>query len=48
MASACLSAAPFSNAIPIVERYPARLWAEPNEGHGATSSFSIPHELQMI
>jgi len=31
----------------IVERHRGRLWAEPNEGHGATFSFSIPHELQM-
>jgi C4-dicarboxylate-specific signal transduction histidine kinase len=29
----------------IVERHRGRLWAEPNEGHGATFSFSIPHEL---
>ena len=31
----------------IVERHRGRLWAEPNEGHGATFSFSIPHDLQM-
>jgi len=30
----------------IVERHRGRLWAEPNEGHGATFSFSIPHEFQ--
>jgi signal transduction histidine kinase len=32
----------------IVERHRGRLWAEPNEGHGATFSFSIPREPQMI
>jgi C4-dicarboxylate-specific signal transduction histidine kinase len=32
----------------IVERHRGRLWAESNEGHGATFSFSIPHELQRI
>jgi signal transduction histidine kinase len=31
----------------IVERHRGRLWAEPNEGHGATFSFSIPHDPQM-
>jgi len=31
----------------IVERHRSRLWAEPNEGHGATFSFSIPHDPQM-
>jgi C4-dicarboxylate-specific signal transduction histidine kinase len=31
----------------IVERHGGRLRAEPNEGHGATFSFAIPHELQM-
>jgi signal transduction histidine kinase len=30
----------------IVERHRGRLWAEPNEGHGATFSFSIPYETQ--
>jgi signal transduction histidine kinase len=32
----------------IVERHHGRLWAEPNEGHGATFSFSIPHEQQTM
>jgi C4-dicarboxylate-specific signal transduction histidine kinase len=32
----------------IVERHRGRLWAEPNEGHGATFSFSIPRDPQMI
>lgn len=32
----------------IVERHRGHLWAEPNEGHGATFSFAIPHEPQMI
>ena len=31
----------------IVERHRGRLWAEPNESHGATFSFSIPHELRI-
>jgi len=31
----------------IVERHRGRLWAESNEGQGATFSFSIPHEAQM-
>ena len=31
----------------IVEGHRGRLWAEPNEAHGATFSFTIPHELQM-
>jgi signal transduction histidine kinase len=31
----------------IVEGHRGRLWAEPNETHGATFSFTIPHELQM-
>jgi signal transduction histidine kinase len=32
----------------IIERHHGRLWAELNESHGATFSFSIPHELRMI
>ena len=32
----------------IVERHRGRLWAEPNEGHGATFSFSIPYETHTI
>jgi C4-dicarboxylate-specific signal transduction histidine kinase len=31
----------------IVERHRGRLWAKPNEGHGATFSFSIPHDQQI-
>jgi signal transduction histidine kinase len=31
----------------IVERHRGRLWAEPNESHGATFSFSIPHEPRI-
>ena len=28
----------------IVERHHGRLWATPNQGHGATFAFSIPGE----
>jgi signal transduction histidine kinase len=31
----------------IVEHHRGRLWAQPNEGPGATFSFSIPHDLQI-
>jgi signal transduction histidine kinase len=29
----------------IIESHRGRLWAEPHKGHGATFSFSIPHDL---
>jgi signal transduction histidine kinase len=32
----------------IVECHRGHLWAEPNQGHGATFSFAIPQELQMV
>ncbi len=32
----------------IVERHHGRLWAEPNDGPGATFSFSIPLALEMV
>jgi signal transduction histidine kinase len=31
----------------IVESHHGRLWAEPNEGHGATFSFSLPSDQQV-
>jgi signal transduction histidine kinase len=30
----------------IIERHHGRLWAEPNDGPGATVSFSIPFEQE--
>jgi C4-dicarboxylate-specific signal transduction histidine kinase len=32
----------------IVERHHGRLWAEPNDGPGATFSFSIPHNPESV
>jgi C4-dicarboxylate-specific signal transduction histidine kinase len=32
----------------IVERHRGRLWAEPNDGHGATFSFSIPRDPETV
>jgi signal transduction histidine kinase len=32
----------------IVERHRGRLWAEPNDGHGATFSFSIPRNPEIL
>jgi signal transduction histidine kinase len=32
----------------IVERHQGRLWAEPNEGPGATFSFSIPRGRESV
>ena len=32
----------------IVERHHGRLWAEPNEGPGATFSFSIPRGPESV
>jgi signal transduction histidine kinase len=32
----------------VIEYHRGRLWAEPNEGHGAMFSFSIPREPQRI
>ena len=32
----------------IVERHQGRLWAEPNDGPGATFSFSIPRRPESV
>jgi len=32
----------------IVERHHGRLWAEPNDGPGATFSFSIPRGAESV
>ena len=31
----------------IVERHRGRIWAQPNDGPGATFAFSIPHECEV-
>jgi hypothetical protein len=32
----------------IIERHQGRLWAVPNDGHGATFSFSIPLVFEEV